>query len=129
MINLIKICLDIIDVCFKIIEWSDEGEAYKMYFLVLEESCLFFEDPFFCFLFGQDIEFISMKLRLEQVLQEIAKRFSNRNWMHLAFANENSKSRSLLLLSQFLLTENVDSINLLLDVIFLRINEISFEKK
>ena len=129
MINLIKICLDIIDVCFKIIEWSDEGEAYKMYFLVLEESCLFFEDPLFCFLFGQDIEFISMKLRLEQVLQEIAKRFSNRNWMHLAFANENSKSRSLLLLSQFLLTENVDSINLLLDVIFLRINEISFEKK
>jgi len=129
VINLIKICLDIIDVCFKIIEWSDEGESYKMYFLVLEESCLFFDDPFFCFLFGQEAEFINMKLRLEQVLQEISKRFSNRNWMHLAFANENSKYRSLLLLSQFLLTDNKESVSLLLDVIFLRINEISFDKK
>ncbi len=52
-INIIKICLDLIDVCFKIIEWSDEGEAYKMYFLVLEETCLFFDDAFFASFMGK----------------------------------------------------------------------------
>jgi hypothetical protein len=128
-INLIKICLDIIDVCFKIIEWSDEGEAYKMYFLVLEETCLFFDDSFFCFMYGQENEFISMKLRLEQVLIEISKRFSNRIWQHLSFANENSKYRSLLLLSQFLNIDNTSAISTILEVIFLRMNEIPFDKK
>ena len=128
-INLIKICLDIIDVCFKIIEWSDEGESYKMYFLVLEETCLFFDDAFFCFLYGQETEFVTMKTRLEQVLVEIAKRFTNKIWQHLSFANENSKYRSLLLLSQFLNIDNTNSINTILEVILLRMNEIPFDKK
>jgi len=128
-INWIKICLDIIDVCFKIIDWSDEGESYKMYFLVLEDTCLFFDDAFFCFLYNQDPEFYSMKSRLELVLVEIAKRFSNKSWSNLSFANENSKYRSLLLLSQFLNIDNKIAINTVLEVIFLRMNEITFDKK
>lgn len=128
-IILIKICLDIIDVCFKILEWSDEGEAYKMYFLVLEETCLFFDDPFFCFAFSQEPEFTKMKGRLEQVLVEIAKRFLNKTWQNLAFANENSKYRSLLLLSQFLNIDNNELIHTLLEVISLRLNNIPFDQK
>jgi hypothetical protein len=129
LINWIKICLDIIDVCFKIIEWEDEGESYKMYFLVLEETCLFFDDAFFGFIYGQESDFVNMKIRLEQVLVEIGKRFSNKVWGHLSFANENSKYRSLLLLSQFLTIDNVSAINTILEVIFLRMNEIQFDKK
>jgi hypothetical protein len=129
LINWIKICLDIIDVCFKIIEWEDEGESYKMYFLVLEETCLFFDDSFYGFLFGQENEFISMKTRLDQVLLEISKRFTNKVWSLLSFANENSKYRSLLLLSQFLTIDNVNAINIVLEVIFLRMNEIPTDKK
>ena len=128
-INIIKICLDLIDVCFKIIEWSDEGEAYKMYFLVLEETCLFFDDTFFCFLYGQEKEFIQMKLRLEQVLIELSKRFNNKVWQHLNFANENSKYRSLVLLSQFLNMENLDAIKNILEVIFSRMYDIPYDNK
>jgi hypothetical protein len=127
-IFLIKICLDIIDVCFKIIEWSDEGEAYKMYFLVLEETCLFFDDAFFCFIYGHETEFANMKTRLEQVLVEISKRFNNKVWTQLSFANENSKYRSVLLLSQFLNIDYTSNINTILEVIFLRMNEIPFDK-
>lgn len=128
-INIIKICLDLIDVCFKIIEWSDEGEAYKMYFLVLEETCLFFDDAFFCFLYGQEKEFIQMKLRLEQVLIELSKRFNNKVWQHLSFSNENSKYRSLVLLSQFLNIENLEAIKIILEVIFSRMYDIPYDKK
>jgi len=128
-INIIKICLDLIDVCFKIIEWSDEGEAYKMYFLVLEETCLFFDDAFFCFLYGQEKEFIQMKLRLEQVLIELSKRFNNKIWQHLSFSNENSKYRSLVLLSQFLNIENLEAIKIMLEVIFSRMYDIPYDKK
>lgn len=128
-INIIKICLDLIDVCFKIIEWSDEGEAYKMYFLVLEETCLFFDDVFFCFLYGQEKEFIQMKLRLEQVLIELSKRFNNKVWQHLSFSNENSKYRSLVLLSQFLNIENLEAIKIILEVIFSRMYDIPYDKK
>jgi len=128
-INIIKICLDLIDVCFKIIEWSDEGEAYKMYFLVLEETCLFFDDAFFCFLYGQEKEFIQMKLRLEQVLIELSKRFTNKVWQHLSFSNENSKYRSLVLLSQFLNIENLEAIKIILEVIFSRMYDIPYDKK
>ena len=128
-INLIKICLEIIDLCFKMIEWQDEGEAYKMYFLVLEETCLFFDDTFFCFLYDQNTEFVEMKQRLDGVLVSLAKRFSNKIWAQLAFSNENSKYRSLLLLSQFLPIDNTENINLILEVIFLRMNDISIDKR
>ena len=32
-----KICQDIIDLSFKIVDWEGEGEAVKMYFILLEE--------------------------------------------------------------------------------------------
>ena len=127
-INIIKICIDIIEVCFKIIQWADEGESYKMYFLVLEETCLFFDDPFFCFLYSKEKRFTELKEILDSMLIEIAKRFSNKVWNHLAFSNENSKYRSIVLLSQFLRLNQQELINHLLDVIFLRLNEIPFEK-
>ena len=127
--NIIEICLDLIDVCFKIIEWSDEGEAYKMYFLVLEETCLFFDDAFFCFLYSQEKDFMQMKIRLEQVLIELSRRFNNKVWQHLSFSNENSKYRSLVLLSQFLNIENLESIKIILEVIFNRMYEIPYDKK
>ncbi len=126
---IIKICQDIIDVCYKILDWSDEGEAYKMYFLVLEETCLFFDDPFFFFVFGQDPEFMKMKGRLEDILIEISKRFLSKNWATLNFANENSKYRSLLLLSQFLNIDKIDYINNLVDMINIRLKEIPFDSK
>lgn len=126
---LIKICQDIIDVCFKILDWADEGEAYKMYFLVLEETCLFFDDPFFFFVFGQMPEFMKMKGRLEDILVEIAKRFLSKNWFTLSFANENSKYRSLLLLSQFLNIDKTQYIDNLIEIINLRLKEIPFDSK
>jgi hypothetical protein len=70
-----------------------------------------------------------MKMRLEQVLVEISKRFNNKVWTQLSFANENSKYRSVLLLSQFLNIDNVGNINTILEVIFLRMNEIPFDKQ
>jgi hypothetical protein len=128
-LTLFKICQDIIDVCFKIIDWADEGEAYKMYFLALEETCLFFDDPFYCVAFCQDEEFMNMKKRLEDILIELSKRFLTKDWNHLVFANENSKYKSLLLLSQFLSNERNDDINNLVEVIRLRLVDIPLDSK
>jgi len=128
-IILIKICQDIIDVCSKILDWSDEGEAFKMYFLILEETCLFFEDKFFNYIFKGNDDFEKMKGILDGTLMEISKRFLNVNWDALSFANENSKYRSLLLLSKFLNINESSAINNLLEVIFLRLNDIPFDNK
>ena len=128
-IILIKICQDIIDVCSKILDWSDEGEAFKMYFLILEETCLFFEDKFFNYIFKNHVDFNKMKGILEGTLMEISKRFLNEKWEASSFANENSKYRSLLLLSKFLNINESVAINNLLEVIFLRLNDIPFDNK
>lgn len=128
-ISIIKMGLDIIDVCMKIIEWKDGGEIYKVYFLILEESCLFFDDAFFCFLYQNSKSFFSLKKQLDSTLDLIAQRFLNKVWKHLAFANEKSKYLSLILLSQFLSVDKNNLINSVLEVIFLRLNELTLEKK
>ena len=62
-INIIKLCQDIIDVCFKILDWKDEGESFKMYFLILEQTCLFFNDSFYNYLYKKLPDYQSMKIR------------------------------------------------------------------
>ena len=100
-----------------------------MYFLILEETCLFFEDKFFNYIFKNHVDFNKMKGILEGTLMEISKRFLNEKWEALSFANENSKYRSLLLLSKFLNINESVAINNLLEVIFLRLNDIPFDNK
>ena len=126
-INIIKLCQDIIDVCFKILDWKDEGESFKMYFLILEQTCLFFNDKFYKYLYQKLPDYISMKNRLDDVLNEICKRFYIKRWENLIFANENSKYNSLLILCKYLNPKLDKDINILLEIIFTRLKEINFE--
>ena len=126
-INIIKLCQDIIDVCFKILDWKDEGESFKMYFLILEQTCLFFNDKFYKYLYQKLPDYISMKNRLDDVLNEICKRFYIKKWENLIFANENSKYNSLLILCKYLNPKLDKDINILLEIIFIRLKEINFE--
>lgn len=128
-INIIQMGLDIIDVCLKLIEWKDGGEIYKMFFLILEEVCLFFEDPFFCFLYNNSSMFYKLKKQLEDTLNLIAQRFLNKVWNELPFANENSKYLSLIILSQFLSLEKDILINAIIEVIFSQLSNLHIEKK
>ena len=126
-INIIKLCQDIIDVCFKILDWKDEGESFKMYFLILEQTCLFFNDNFYKYLYQKLPEYQNMKLRLNDVLSEISKRFYIKKWESLIFANENCKYNSLLILSKYLNPEHIKDINILLEIIITHLKEINYD--
>ena len=126
-INIIRLCQDIIDVCFKILDWKDEGESFKMYFLILEKTCLFFGDPFYNYLYNKLPNYLSMKNRLDDVLNEISKRFYSKKWDSLLFANENSKYHSLLILCKYLKPDQTKDINNLLEIITLHLREMNFE--
>jgi len=126
-INIIKLCQDIIDVCFKILDWKDEGESFKMYFLILEQTCLFFNDNFYKYLYQKLPDYQNMKLRLNDVLSEISKRFYIKKWESLIFANENCKYNSLLILCKYLNPEQIKDINILLEIIMTHIKEINYD--
>ena len=126
-INIIKLCQDIIDVCYKILDWKDEGESFKMYFLILEQTCLFFNDSFYNYLYKKLPDYQSMKIRLDDVLNEIVKRFYIKKWENLIFANENSKYNSLLILSKYLNQEQIKDINNLLEIIITHLKEIKYD--
>ena len=126
-INIIKLCQDIIDVCYKILDWKDEGESFKMYFLILEQTCLFFNDSFYNYLYKKLPDYQSMKIRLDDVLNEIVKRFYIKKWENLIFANENSKYNSLLILSKYLNPEQIKDINNLLEIIITHLKEIKYD--
>lgn len=126
-INIIKLCQDIIDVCFKILDWKDEGESFKMYFLILEQTCLFFNDSFYNYLYKKLPDYQSMKIRLDDVLNEIAKRFYIIKWENLIFANENNKYNSLLILCKYLNPKQIKDINNLLEVIITHLKEINYD--
>jgi len=126
-INIIKLCQDIIDVCYKILDWKDEGESFKMYFLILEQTCLFFNDSFYNYLYKKLPDYKSMKIRLDDVLNEIVKRFYIKKWENLIFANENSKYNSLLICSKYLNPEQIKDINNLLEIIITHLKEIKYD--
>jgi hypothetical protein len=126
-INIIKLCQDIVDVCYKILDWKDEGESFKMYFLILEKTCLFFGEPFYNYLYGKLPDYSNMKNRLDDVLNEIAKRFYSKKWESLLFANENSKYYSLLILCKYLKPDQTKDINNLLEIITIHLKEMNFE--
>ena len=126
-INIIKLCQDIVDVCFKILDWKDEGESFKMYFLILEKTCLFFGDPFYNYLYGKLPNYINMKNRLDDVLNEICKRFYSKKWDSIVFANEYSKYHSLLILCKYLKPDQTKDINDLLEIITIHLKEMNFE--
>jgi len=129
-INLIKICQDIIDLCFKIVDWEGEGEAFKMYFLLLEEMCIFFNDNFFNYLYKENQKFLNMKKRSEIILDEICKRFrGNTKWDELLFSNEDSKYYSLLIISKYLGQEKINDYNNILSSIFRHLKEMNFDSK
>ena len=134
---LYTICQDIIDVCFKVLDWKDDcGEAIKMYFLILEETCLFFNESFFNSIFKDNDEYIKMKKRSEDILYEIYKRFNSKNWNNITFSNEYSKYKSIKILAEFMDFNakekdkdkdiNIDNI---IEVIFMRLNDISLDNK
>ena len=126
-INIIKLCQDIVDVCFKILDWKDEGESFKMYFLILEKTCLFFGDPFYNYLYSKLPIYLNMKNRLDDVLSEISKRFYVKKWDSLLFANEKSKYHSLLILCKYLKPDQIKDINNLLETITIHLKEMNFE--
>ena len=126
-INIIKLCQDFIDVCYKILDWKDEGESFKMYFLILEQTCLFFNDSFYNYLYKDLPDYQSMKLRLDDVLNEISKRFYIKKWENLIFANENSKYNSLLILCKYLNPDQINDINTLLEIIKAHLKEINYD--
>ena len=126
-INIIKLCQDIIDVCFKILDWKDEGESFKMYFLILEKTCQFFGDKFYNYLYSKLPNYLNMKNRSDDVLNEISKRFYSKKWESLLFANENSKYYSLLLLCKYLKPDQTKDINNLLEIITIHLKEMNFE--
>ena len=125
-INIIKLCQDIIDVCFKILDWKDEGESFKMYFLILEQTCLFFNNSFYNYLYKTSPDYQNMKVRLYDILNEIAKRFYSKKWDSLIFANENCKYNSLVILSKYLNPEQIKDINILLEIIIAHLKEINY---
>ena len=126
-INIIKLCQDIVDVCYKILDWKDEGDSFKMYFLILEKTCLFFGDPFYNYLYRELPNYLNMKNRLDDVLNEISKRFYSKKWDSLLFANENSKYHSLLILCKYLKPDQSKDINNLLEIITIHLKEVNFE--
>ena len=129
-INLIKICQDIIDLCFKIVDWEGEGEAVKMYFLLLEEIAIFFNDDFFIYLYKDHPKYMEMKKRSEIILDEICKRFrGNTKWDELVFSNEDSKYYSLLIISKYLGQEKINDYNNILNSIFRHLKEMNFDSK
>lgn len=127
-IIIIKMCLDIIDVCIKIIDWADSGEIYKLYYLILEDTCLFFEDPFFCFLYHKTHKFTDLRQQLDSTIDLIAQRFMNKNWNLIDFSNENTKYSSILLLSQFLPLGKTSYNESIKDILYIRLNELVVEK-
>ena len=129
-INLIKICQDIIDLCFKIVDWEGEGEAFKMYFLLVEDILIFFNDSFFNFLYKDNPKFLEMKKKSEKILDEICKRFrGNSKWDELMFSNEESKYFSLVIVTKYLGQEKVPDFNNILNSIFRRLKEMTFDSK
>ena len=129
-INLIKICQDIIDLCFKIVDWEGEGEAFKMYFLLLEEICIFFNDNFFSYLYKDNQKYLEMKKRSEIILDEICKRFrGNSKWEELLFSNEDSKYNSIVIISKYLGQEKLTDFNNILNSIFRHLKEMNFDSK
>ena len=129
-INLIKICQDIIDLCFKIVDWEGDGEAFKMYFLLLEEICIFFNDNFYNYLYKENPKFLEMKKRSEIILEEICKRFrGNIKWDELIFSNEDSKYYCLLIISKYLGQDKINDYNNILNSIFRHLKEMNFDSK
>ena len=129
-INLIKICQDIIDLCFKIVDWEGEGEAFKMYFLLLEEICILFNDNFYAYLYKDNKKYAEMKKRYELILDEICKRFrGNTKWDEISFSNEDSKYNSILIISKYLGQEKINDYNNILNSIFSHLKEMNFDSK
>ena len=129
-INLMIICQDIIELSFKIVDWEGEGEAVKMYFILLEEICIFFNDSFFNYLYKINPKYMEMKTRIEKILDEICKRFrGNIKWDELLFSNEESKYFSLLIISKFLGQDKINDFNNVLSTIFRHLKEINFDSK
>ena len=129
-INLMKICQDIIDLSFKIVDWEGEGEAVKMYFILLEEICIFSNDNFFDYLYKMNSKFMEMKVRIGNILEELCKRFrGNIKWEELIFSNEESKYFSLLILCKYLGQDKINEYNNLLSTIFRHLKEINFSSK
>ena len=129
-INLIKICQDIIDLCFKIVDWEGEGESFKMYFLLLEDILIFFNDNFFNYLYKDNPKFSEMRNKTDKIIEEVCKRFrGNSKWDELMFSNEDCKYFSLIILTKYLGTEKTGDFNNILNSIFRRLKEMTFDSK
>ena len=129
-INLINIYQDIIDFSFNIINWEGKGEAVKMFFILLEEICTFYNDNFFSYLYKTNPKYIKIKDHKEKILDEISKKFSeNINWEELLFPNEESKYYSLLIISKYLSKDKISQFNNILNSIFRHLKEIIFDSK
>ena len=129
-INLMKICQDIIDLSLNIIHWEGKGDSVKIYFILLEEICIFLNDKFFEYLYKINPNYIEIKNRIEKILDEICKRFrGNIKWNELEFFNEESKYHSLLIISKYLGQDKINEFNNVLSTIFRHLKDIYIDKK
>ena len=129
-INLMKIGLDIIELSFKIIDWIGEGDAFKMYLVLLEELCIFYNDNFFEFIYKSNPKYIEMKAKITNILEELCKRFKgNIKWEELLFPKEEGKYSSLFILCKYFDQNKVNQYNILLSIIFKHLKEICLDIK
>ena len=129
-INLMQISQDIIELSYNIIDWEGEGQAIKLFFILLEEICIFFNDNFFNYLYKENQKYIEIKERSEKILEEICKRFKgNKKWDEISFSKEESKYYSLLIVSKYLNKDKITEVKSVLSIIFRRLKEINIDLK
>ena len=129
-INLIKICQDIIELGMIILDWESEGEAIEIYFLLLEDICIFYNDNFFNYIFKQNPKYIDMKEKYENILEEIFKKFKDKiTWEEILLSREDSKYSLLLILSKYFPLDKINDLNCILNNIFGHLKENRFNSK
>ena len=129
-INLMKICEDVVEFTYKILDWQEENDTYKMYLALLEELCIFLNDNFFEYAYKEKPKYKQMKEKIVIILDELFKRFEGHiKWDELLFQKEEGKYYALFILCKYLDENKNIQHSTLLGIIFNHLKEIIFDYK